>query len=911
MIFRFLKFFVVVGLFGFLGCSAAEMDEVILTLRVKSIALDDPIIGYADIETGQPLYLPFEEFSSLLRVRVTDWDEEKGIISGWFMSKVNTFSIRYKEGVLEKDGKRHDLVDDTFIEYDNMLYALKGLWEVLFSLEIVASFDSGTLSIDSEEYLPLEEELARQQIISNFFSAQGIPKEYKYLSYPETSYAGLTLPSVSLNQSFSWNKDSKDLYSSLSVRIAADAFRLNQRVNFAYNFSPDVNKRLSNFSWTAQSESPYGNVLGVKGLRSLRLGDISSLGIPLAFQGSSGIGFQVSTHSMDYRAEGHTTSLKAYGKPGEELEFYHNGVLQEIVVIALDDEHIKQDEEGYYYEFDEIPLLPGENILKVLTYGDEGKIDEKIERVELSYAVPIRGKVFVNATVLDTGYSMFELLKGEKEEGFQHKATAVVRLVYGLGNNVRLSLLGGIFPSGQRDAQNWALSMGISTGTSKFHSSTTVSLLKNRQEDALKTAVAFYLSGRMNRILYSFQGNIFQKGYLSSSAYYNDEELQFNGFFNVSLPIGRTSLSANFRRWHYREPRRLDGAQYKESFNVSWSAYMKRLLLGATVASSRDHKQKYKDFSGRLSAGYSWWASRSISTSVRISVPYKYTEKEKKFKVDVIDFRVYVNFVRNFAVSLSPSYNTTTKKVSFTASTNFVVTGNLRTSMNVRFHENKNITISASVSTMLYHTGRGRYVASGSGGIGDGVIVPIFFIDSNRNRVKDVGEEPVEGVRVRGYSKFQQASGGDGRGVIKGVSANRIAVLSVDLGSIENPFVVPVYQRIGVAPKGGSVTEVFVPLSYVAPVEARVMVRKPDNQLVPARGMALYLVGHDGAKWRVLTDESGYLFSSEVLVGQYTIALEKGQTRYGKELSLSDDHKFEITEDSDYIELDDIVVELE
>ncbi|HWH23127.1 MAG TPA: hypothetical protein VNT25_07575, partial [Allosphingosinicella sp.] len=177
---------------------------------------------------------------------------------------------------------------------------------------------------------------------------------------------------------------------------------------------------------------------------------------------------------------------------------------------------------------------------------------------------------------------------------------------------------------------------------------------------------------------------------------------------------------------------------------------------------------------------------------------------------------------------------------------------------------------------LAFDPGISNYRITRPGPASGGSIAFHSFTDSNGNGSFDPGEEPVAGVLLEGVERKIKTDA-RGRAFVTGLGNSTSASLRTNIEKIDAFFVSSPPQQIDFSPRPGHVLQVPYPLAPVSEVVARVTLKKQDGEVVGLSAVRVRLV-RDGADMLEATTEfDGSAVFTEVRPGTYRFELDPAQ----------------------------------
>ncbi len=340
------------------------------------------MIGYL---TASGLLLPLGDFARALDFSIAV-EPENGRADGWFLREERIFSldVARREVIVEAKRKSYPAAlvelheDDIFVDT-----RLLSRW---FPVNVRFNLPNLTVKIVSLEPLPLEQRLAREKMRGRALSRRlaDMPE------FPRTDlpYQPVSWPFIdtSIDTSYLQDEDGKQTAAArYSMLLSGDLAYMSANIFLTGNDRDELTDAHLDLS----RRDPDGKLLGPLALTEVVLGDVAAPSLPLVSRSRFGRGVTVSSFPLDRRSEFDRITIRGELPLGWEAELYRNEVI-------LDFQRSRTDGR---YEFIDVPLLFGLNVLRVVLFGPQGQSRQDIRRILVGPGMVAPGEWNVRAGV--------------------------------------------------------------------------------------------------------------------------------------------------------------------------------------------------------------------------------------------------------------------------------------------------------------------------------------------------------------------------------------------------------------------------------------------------------------------------------------------------------------------------------
>ncbi|WP_148040944.1 hypothetical protein [Montanilutibacter psychrotolerans] len=350
--------------------------------------LGDPVHSF--LRADQSPLLLFPAMLDALRVRFTVTRD--GSLAGRVQPDDLPFSFA-SDGSYTIAGRVGQLAPTEYLLHNGELYVTPHALALLAPVE---------LHIDQREQRftlvatgPLALDLTRQrELARSRFDNRSPPGELPLQAFP---YQGLGRPfaDVRLNAQYGSGSGEATFRS-----VSYDAL-ISQELAFATVLlfvSGSDETRLRDARLRLGRQSPLGGVWGVPGLTSIFLGDVQTPALPLIGSTGQVRGVSLSAYPLDRPDRFDQTLVEGDAPPGWDAELLRGEEL-------LDYQRVGADAR---YRFEAVPLLFGDNPLRVVLYGPDGQRREELRSFRIGSGMAPPGMLYWQASVGQLGTQLLE-----------------------------------------------------------------------------------------------------------------------------------------------------------------------------------------------------------------------------------------------------------------------------------------------------------------------------------------------------------------------------------------------------------------------------------------------------------------------------------------------------------------------
>lgn len=378
-----------------------ELEDLVLVVAIEGSRLSEGVFA---LERDGVYYLPVRTLSNLFDFYI-DPESTKSVIKGSVISKEDSFSINLETKKISYNSVQTNLLpiayvdpsltsDDMYIAAD----ALAEIWPVQFEVD----FSALVLRVASETKLPFQLALERKQRRENLRNRKETAISSKVdintLPFSGTPYQLLGKPSIDL-----------DLQAGYDGRIDGAEFRTSisgvQDLGFASaDFSTTFTHldgqlgKPENFRLRFRRQNIYPNALPLD-LEDVQWGDVRLGNRDLISFGSSGRGLVFTNDTNNFETEFDEITVDGVARPGWETELYINDQLIDFGVVDASGE----------YRFEDVTVTFGQNEVKVILFGPQGQIEERVENYFYQSNLAAKGKFVYSGGLVEAERDLIEI----------------------------------------------------------------------------------------------------------------------------------------------------------------------------------------------------------------------------------------------------------------------------------------------------------------------------------------------------------------------------------------------------------------------------------------------------------------------------------------------------------------------
>jgi hypothetical protein len=832
---------------------ASALDPATLLLfsvQLDQLTLTDGMIGYGAPE--DPL-LPVGELTRLLEMDVEVLPTERRII-GRIGEARRSLVVDLATGTAKSGGRDIPLRRDEVEASDTDIFVKASALQRLMPFKLSVEAESLSLKVEPEELLPVQTRM--QRVMRRQLGGSDVERQDEVLRV-ETPYRLFSMPALDAAVGLGLeNSDTRTPFR-YDVRIGADLLY----TGFQGYFGSDERGQPSTARLLFERRSVEGRLLGPLKARTISVGDVYTPGLALGPRSTGGRGVLISTVPLDQTNIFNRIDLRGELPLGYDVELYVNDILRSGQNTPAKGR----------YEFLNVPLTQGINIIRVVTYGPRGERSENTRIINVGGGVLRRGEATFELGLVQQDDALLQFRSPPEDEvvppgrgGFRGVAT----LNYGLTSTLTLTAAAALIPTENDARQLYTLGLR----TSFFGLSTQ---LDGAYDSAGGSAVALGLAGNVFGVSTVLRHAEFQGGFVDengpSADVLRSMRRRSEATFDGNLQIARQVVPISLRG--LRNEYSNGSIDLSASARASTTAASFLLSSGLEYQRSTTRTFTNQQLNGYLAAstfrGYKWQIRSTLDFEV---LP----ELRARALAVTADRDISENLALRFGVGQAlndaESFNVTGAAIFKLRFADLALNADYNNAEGAwRLGAQLNFGLSYNPLVRRYQVTR---PGPGSGGS----LLFEAFLDRNGNGIFDGDDQPVPNVTLEG-AETKIRTGPDGKAFVTGLGSSPTGRLLVGLEEVENTSVQTPPTTVQFSPRAGSFTTVRYPMKPTGEVLVSVNLRRPDGVLVGLSAAQIRLVGDNGYTAEASTEFDGSASFQNLPVGKYRLELDSEQAK--------------------------------
>lgn len=783
-------------------------------------------------QRGDTIYFPLRALADALDF-VIEIKASDARARGWFLAEDRRVSFDARTGEVVSEGERRSFDSSRFLtdELDTQreLYVAR---EVLaWAWPVGLKLDMAALRVDvaPEEHLPVQARKERADRRERLLSRRG---------------RNLDLTPVDGHYRL-WRQPSIDITAEGSSRRGDR--RARQEIDWAHDFlsmgaegrvvtSQDgTSTEVNSVRLTLRRADLVEPLPGP--LKNVQVGDVSRQALTSIGGLGRGRGIVLSSFPIERAEQFDTTTIEGNAPSNYEVELFRNGRLLRFQRTGADGR----------YEFEDVPLLFGNNRFRVVLHGPQGQTRERLETINTGRALARPGQTIARMEMVDVGTDLLPV--GDQTNGDRAGLSATGILAHGLTR--RTSLFGAVtnLPTRQGTRQYAIAGFNAAVG----RSTTQMRVLGGTGE---RVGVELQTLSRIGPVRVNFSSAYFD-GFESPDVGFDGNATRLDAELrtNTRLDLGFTNVNLG-----------VDGSVQEDvdgSSEIELDTSQRLRVLGVRI--NHDLRDNFGDRAGRPLDG-------NLSTSLRLRPFNLRTGLSYEIPLAAQDLRLSGRYRGDDSFSVGADvrrdFDQREIDVGLDLTRRF---GPVLASLTGGWQENDGFTAGLRVTLGLSPRSNGGYRPVPQGVTNNGAVRARAFVDRDADGERDPDEAPVEGVRFGADARGTAATDEDGEALVQNFQALRTSAISVRERSLDNPFWLPRHEGYSIVPRPGVVQELDIPINETGAIDGTVKLAETDE---PMSGVPLKLVAADGDTEATTTSSYGGFFAfDQVRYGNYKLEL--------------------------------------
>jgi hypothetical protein len=826
-------------------------DLLLFEVHAAGETLSDGLGAYS---SRAGVFVPLGELSRLLDLAIVV-DPSRRRAEGWVASEDNRFRLDLDSRQVRAADKDFSLSATDAAFQGDEIYVRLDLLQRILPLDAKADLGDLTLTLTPRISLPFQDRLTRAR---RRIGPAGGPGQ-EAVTTLVTPYEAFTAPSIDINLSAGAGNHQPHRTGVYEVRAAGDLAWTGLQV-FA---GSDSDWRLNTLRVLATRKDPDGRIAGPFGATLASAGDTFSPTLALGARSVGGRGVAITSAPLEQLNVFDRVDLRGELPLGFEVELYVNEVLR-----AAQSQPIQGR-----YEFLQVSLAYGQNVVRLVFYGPHGERREEVRRVNVGGGQLAKGQTVYSFGAVQEGAPLFDV-DGEvapaKVAG-QGQWRIAGNLSHGISASTTVSAGVSQYTPRPDDTRRVA-TLGVATSVGGY-----ALQLDTAGDDAGGAAAAVGLAGRVGSASLVARHSEYAGGFIDEvqpAALGAVTALRRNTTFYADLVarLGKADLPLSLR---------LGRDQFVNGERrIQVNARLSQVLGRYLISSAWDYQRvsggaaaRNEMFTGALDAsvltGGAWQMrgglAYELAPTARLKAAVVSADRQTAERS-----ALHLSLGHGFedgqtTVQAAQTWRLRPMDLSLAAS---------YTSGIDDFRVGLQINLGLTFDPL-----RGRYRALGPGAASGGAVAVQSFVDSNGDGRRQAGERALPGVSVLGGRRpaFTDAAG---EAVAGGLGDGAWAQVQIDADSIDDPYLAMPPRTFRLTPRPGRVAVARFPLTVTGEVELHVLFRRAGQT---PRGLSAVKVQLVDAAGQVVaegrSEYDGTLILEGLRPGAYAVRLDPEQAR--------------------------------
>lgn len=816
-------------------------EELVLAVSYPPYVLSNGLLA---AQVGDEYYLPFLEMAQDIFEFYVDPDHSGGVYRGYFKDEKASFGIDLSKNEMERQGKVSPLpqgaiLKDPFGDGGDDIYVRLDVLNEIWPVDMTVNMSTLSMLVKTEEKLAFEIKLERDQnrVLAMARKTYAPSANIPQLPFKDNPYKLIGRPAVDIDTEYNWDTEKKKFTGRQTFSGLQDLAWASADYGGTFTYEEGRLRKPDTIRLRLTRDA-FGDKTLPLGFKEAQGGDVNIQHRSLITNSSNGRGVSVTTYPSYRTPEFDRITVDGTGVPGWEVELYRNDILETFGTV---------DEKGEY-RFEDVPLTVGNNQIRVVLYGPQGQVQERIENHQVSGGMQKPGQTDYAVGMVDADRP-FILLGGNNSTKPRGMAGSAY-VAHGL--NERVTVFGSVSELPTVEEKKSYATAGVMG--SFLNSLGQAELFKqSRGGHALDLRFATELLG----IRLNLQSAFF-RGFESPDAGYGQNAKTYEGELrankNVKTFLGGLGLQLAvkhrenktglpFSTVNFQQSFGLSGLHLSNSINAAFTDFRKENSTGKIDATVR-----LKNWQFRSAFDYNMYPRREISS---VNGEVRYTDRDG-FSAAVNAQHNFLTLDRSAGVQLGYDF------------------GKVLGSFDMNWVKEGGYSFSLRASTSLGpHGPNGKYVASSKKISRDAPVQGHVFLDNDGDKVFSEGDEPVPEAQLLIDRSSGSATGDENGYVIaRGGTPNSVASVEVNKSGLIDPYYQPALPGYSTVLRPGSMPMFEFPVIETGAIDGTVYRANGS----PISGMKLQLINESGEV--VMTSETaydGYYTFEFVPPGTYTV----------------------------------------
>lgn len=828
-----------------------EEELLLFAVELDGLTLTDSMAAYGD--PLDPL-LPVGELVRLLDLNVTVSPGD-GRITGRIGEAERALTVDLPAGLARVGGKDIALSPQDVAVTPGEIYMRGSALARLAPVTVESDPEALTLKLTAREKLPIQSRLERIARLRDLRPDVDAPEAALRV---ETPYQLFSPPAFDVAVATAHDTRPPHDPRRYDVRVGADVLY----TGFQGYLGSDEEGEPSSARILFERHDVRGGLLGPLNATSAAAGDTFTPALPIGPRSVGGRGFAFTTAPLEQTSVFSRVDLRGELPLGYDVELYVNDILRSGQRTPV---------EGRY-EFLQVPLVRGLNVIRIVFYGPRGERSEETRVVNVG-----GGQLKPGQTTFDFGVVQQETpvieLSGDDQPGAvspaEGRTRVVALLTRGMTEKLTMTAGGAYYPDADGNDRG-LITLGARTSIAGL-----AVLADAAGDDQGGVGLALAMAGQPWGLSVIGRHAEYSGGFIDEA----------NPAIQLGVPLARHSevtVDTSLRPGGRSVPLSLRAQRdsYEDGAEALLAAARASTTFGTVLVSGgldyrRDENASVVNrrltgvFAASTFAAYRW--------QLRGALDY---EVEPEARLSALTLTADRALSERMAVRLGLGHSFGEEEITaFQAAANFKLPyGDLAVSGDyVTPDGDWRLGVQFAFGLAFDPFAR-RYAMTRPGPAGGGNLAFQAFVDRNGNGLFDPGEEPVGGVSVSG-SEQPVTTTLNGRAFITGMGVTPTARVQVGLEGVDNPYLQAPPATVEFAPRMGGVARVLYPLTPTGEVMARILYAQPDGRLVGLSAVHIRVIREGGEPVEGTTEFDGSVAFEALPAGTYRLELDPDQAK--------------------------------
>jgi hypothetical protein len=821
-------------------------DQLLFAVISGDLQLSD---GFEAYSSRAGVFLPIGALARLIDVNL-DVDPSRQRANGWVITPTRTLQVDLVARRIVVAGVETRLSEADGIVKDGDIYLRTSVIEKLLPLKITADVPGLNLILAPTEKLPFQERYERERRAKGLGSEAGEAQPL-FVANP---YQLFSPPFVDANINLGAGNHDPRSTGSYDVRVAGDFVGWGMQL-FA---GSDQELNLASARALLTRKDPEGRTAGPFGATRSAIGDTFTPNLAIGARSTAGRGLAITSFPLEQANVFDRIDLRGELPLGYQVELYVNEVLRGSQ---------SQPVQGRY-EFLQVNLAYGLNVIRVVFYGPRGERREEVRRINVGGGQLKRGQTAYSFGAVQEGRSIF----GLGDENFagspaQDEWRVTGQIAHGLSESMTAVASYARYTPLTGTRQMGSLGLVSSLGAGAL-------AVDAAADDQGGAALAGGYAGRIRNTSIVARHAEYRGGFVdeAQSGSGSSVPLERSSTLSIDTLIGLfgANVPASFRVARDE----FEGGAWIGSVDARFSRPFGRYLAstalryqlaGGGPGPGVDILTGSVDVSGLV--GGKW--------QVRAGANYLITPK---FELGDANISADRNFGDRNALHLGVNHNFQSDDTRFDVGETWRLKQADVSLVAGYAVKQQDFRVGLQLALGFgYDPWRNRYAVLGPGAASGGAMAIDAFIDENGDGVRQPGEKPLPGLAVQG-GRYAETTDKNGHAIITGLGDSAYAQASVDLSSLEDPYLLPPAAAVKIVPRPGRMVRVPYPVAESGEVELRVLFQSAGNIGRGISALHIELVDATGKVAAIGSSEfDGTIILEGVRPGTYQVRIEPAQ----------------------------------